>query len=146
MRMMTCLADLWTAHAVEPSHFMRHALVQLRWAVLVGLLLVALYVPPHMGRIDVPTWVLLAIFAGYALLDDLLGRSLPRRHFFRGMVALDLPLAGLVYALGTVPVSLPFILLLLTVACAAVILSPRGTLLCRLRAPSAPVHCGGWGT
>jgi len=127
--MMTRLAHLWTAHAVEPSHFMRHALMHLRWAVLAGLLLVALLVPPRMGRIHVPTWVLLALFAGYALLYDVLGRRLPRRRFFRGLVALDLPLAGLVYALGTVPGSLPFILLLLAVVCAAVILSPRGALL-----------------
>ncbi len=126
---MTRLAELWTAHAVEPSYFVRRALLHVRWGVLAGLLLVALLIPPRTGRFGVPTWILLALFAGYALLYDVLGRGLPRRRFFRWMTLLDLPLAGLVYALGTVPGSLPFILLLLAVVCAAVTMSPRGVLL-----------------
>ncbi|MDQ2829773.1 MAG: ATP-binding protein [Chloroflexota bacterium] len=126
---MKRLSELWTAHAVEPSHFVRRALLHMRWGVLAGLLLVALLIPPRAGRAGIPTWILLALFAAYALLYDVLGRGLPRRRFFRGMALLDLPLAGLVYALGTVPGSLPFVLLLLAVVCAAVTMSPRGALL-----------------
>jgi len=126
---MKRLSELWTAHAVEPSHFVRRALLHMRWGVLAGLLLVAFLIPPRAGCAGIPTWILLALFAAYALLYDVLGRGLPRRRFFRRMALLDLPLAGLVYALGTVPGSLPFVLLLLAVVCAAVTMSPRGALL-----------------
>ncbi len=117
------------ATPVESSHFLRHALLQLRWGALAALLVVALLVPPREGRFGIPTWLLLVAFTAYAVLYDIAGRRLARRHFFRWMALLDLPVAGVIYALGTVPGSLPFILLLLAVICAAIALGRRAALL-----------------
>ncbi len=115
------------SHA-KPSRYLTQALSRLRWATIAALLLLTI-LQPTTGRIGLPSWVLLLLFAGYNGLCQWLQVNWPTLHSFARQATLDLPTIGLVYALSAQPGGAPFVLVILAVVCAAVILSSRGTLL-----------------
>ncbi len=115
------------SHA-EPSRYLTQALSRLRWATIAALLLLTI-LQPTTGRIGLPSWALLLLFAGYNGLCQWLQVNWPTLHSFARQATLDLPTIGLVYALSAQPGGAPFVLVVLAVVCAAVILSSRGPLL-----------------
>ena len=117
------------ARSEEPYRFVSRALLLLESATIAGLLLIAL-AQPTAGLLGLPTWGLVAIFAGYSLVAALLQRTRLRslRSFAWRYVA-DLPVIALLYFLGGEPGGLLFVLFFLAVDCAAVSMTLRGTLL-----------------
>lgn len=108
--------------------FLRRTLVRLRWGTVAVLLLITL-VTPSTSRVGLPTWALVAVFAGYNLLTDVLGMRMPGLRSLTTGAILDLPMAGLLYFLAAEPGGLLFVLFFLGVDFAAASLTLRGTLL-----------------
>ncbi len=114
-------------HPDEPSRYLTRALSQLRWATIAVLLLLT-FLQPTTGRAGLPSWALLLLFAGYNGLCQWIEITWPTLHSFARQATLDLPMIGVVYVLTAQPGGAPFVLVILAVVCAAVVLSPRGTL------------------
>jgi signal transduction histidine kinase len=112
----------------EPSRFLGQALSRLRWATIAALLLLTL-LQPITGRFGMPSWSLFLLFAAYNGLCQWLQVRWPAFFSFALQAILDLPVAGLVYYFSAQPGGPTFVLIVLAVVCAAVSLSPRGTLL-----------------
>ncbi len=117
-----------TTRPDDSTRFLGQALSRLRWATVSALLLLTL-LQPIIGRFGMPSWSLLLLFAAYNGLCQWLQISWPALHSFPRQAILDLPAAGLVYFFSARPGGPAFVLIVLAVVCAAVSLSPRGTLL-----------------
>ena len=112
-----------------PYRFVDRALLWLETATIAGLLLVAL-AQPTTGRLGLPIWGLVSLFAGYSLVAAFLQRR--RTHSLRSFAwryVADLPVIALLYFLGGEPGGLLFVLFFLAVDCAAASMTLRGTLL-----------------
>ena len=116
------------AAPTDQYHFLRRALFRLRWATLLALLLITCMQPTR-GRGGVATWLLVALFAGYNVLVELLRGRVPQLRSYTAVALLDLPLVGLLYAFGGEPGGPLFLLLFLATDCAAVSLPLRPALL-----------------
>ncbi len=108
----------WTA-PTDQYHFLRWSLFRLRWATIVVLLLLT-FMQPTSGRGGVATWLLVALFAGYNLLIELLRGRVPQLRSYTAVALLDLPVVGLLYVFGAEPGGPLFLLLFLATDCAAV--------------------------
>lgn len=117
-----------TPHPDEPARFLHQALSRLRWVTIAALLLLTL-LQPITGRFGLLSWSLLLLFAAYNGLSQWLLARWPALRSSGPEAILDLLVAGLVYFLGAQPGGPAFVLIILAVVCAAVSLSPRGTLL-----------------
>ena len=116
------------AAPTDQYHFLRRALFRLRWATILALLLITCMQPTR-GRGGVATWLLVALFAGYNVLVELLRGRVPQLRSYTAVALLDLPLVGLLYAFGGEPGGPLFLLLFLATDCAAVSLPLRPALL-----------------
>ncbi len=116
----------WTV-PTDQYRFLRWSLFRLRWATILALLLVT-FMQPTSGRGGVATWTLVAIFAGYNLLIELLRDRVPQVRSYTAVALLDLPVAGLLYGLAAEPGGPLFLLLFLATDCAAVSLPLRAAL------------------
>jgi len=115
------------APAPELYHYLRRSLFLLRWGTIAVLLLLTV-MQPVMSRVGLPTWAFILLFGGYNLLIEVLrGRVAWLRRYTR-VALLDLPVVGLLYALGGEPGGPLFLLLFLAVDCAAVSMPLRGAL------------------
>jgi len=115
------------APAPELYHYRRRSLFLLRWGTIAVLLLLTV-MQPVMSRVGLPTWAFILLFGGYNLLIEVLrGRVAWLRRYTR-VALLDLPVVGLLYALGGEPGGPLFLLLFLAVDCAAVSMPLRGAL------------------
>lgn len=116
-----------TSPAPELYHYLRRALFLLRWGTIAVLLLLTL-MQQVLGQVGLHTWAYVLLFAGYNLLVELLrGRMAWLRRYTR-VALLDLPVVGVLYALGGEPGGPLFLLLFLAVDCAAVSMPLRATL------------------
>ncbi len=105
-------------------HFLRWSLFLLRWATILVLLLLTAMQPTN-GRGGIATWALVALFAGYNVLVELLRGRVPQLRSYTAVALLDLPVVGLLYAFGAEPGGPLFLLLFLATDCAAVSLPLR---------------------
>ena len=112
----------------ELYRFLRWALFRLRWASIL-LLLALTFMQSTPGRGGLPTWVLVLLFAGYNLLVELFRSLIPQLRSYTVVALLDLPVVGLLYALGAEPGGPLFLLLFLAADCAAVSLPLRAAVL-----------------
>jgi len=117
----------WTA-PTDQYHFLRWSLFRLRWTTLVVLLLVT-FMQPTSGRGGIATWLLVALFAVYNLLVELLRGRVPQLRSYTAVALLDLPVVGLLYAFGAEPGGPLFLLLFLATDCAAVSMPLRPAML-----------------
>lgn len=109
------------------QRFLRRALSGMRWAII-GALLVITFLQPTASRVDLPTWTLIVLFAGYNLGIQLMQRRLaPPRSLVVGAM-LDLPVIGVLYFLGNEPGGPLFVLFFLAVDSAAAGMALRGAL------------------
>ncbi len=108
-------------------HFLRWSLFRLRWATILVLLLLTVMQPTN-GRGGLATWALVALFAAYNLLVELLRGRVPQLRSYTAVALLDLPVVGLLYGLGAEPGGPLFLLLFLATDCAAVSLPLRPAL------------------
>jgi hypothetical protein len=99
----------------------------LRWATVAVLLFLSL-AQPAIGRLGMPLWGMILMFAANNLLVDLLGLRWSWPRSFARRAVLDLPVVGLVYLLGAEHGGVPFALLFLAVVCAASSMSLRASL------------------
>lgn len=113
---------------LELYRSLSQAVAQMRWATLAVLLLLTL-VEPNSGRVDIPSWALLLLFALYNLGVALLPHSSTVRRSHIQNFVFDLPVAALAYFLGNAPGSPLFVLIVLSVTCAAVSMSLLSSLL-----------------
>lgn len=116
------------ARPEEPYRFVDRALFWLEIATIAGLLLVAL-AQPTTGRVGLPIWGLVSLFAGYSLVAAFLQRRLHSLRSFAWRYVADLPVIALIYFLGGEPGGLLFVLFFLAIDCAAASMTLRGTLL-----------------
>lgn len=110
------------------DRFLARTISWLRWATIAMLLAVTL-LQPATGRGAVPEWALVAGFAGYNLLLDLLRRRWPGNSSFVRAALLDVPAVGLVYLLSAQPGGPLFVLLLLAAAQTTAFMTIAGGLL-----------------
>ncbi len=110
------------------ERFIRRALRRLRWAVI-GLLLLLTLVQGGQGRVGLPVWMLVLLFGAYNLLLERLSSDLPWSRFVSRRSILDLLVGSVLYLLGPEPGGALFVIFLLAVACAAVSMTLKGTLL-----------------
>lgn len=117
------------APRAEPGlyHFLRRTLSRLRWGTLAVLLLISL-AQPATGRGGLPDWALVALFAAYNLLIELLRIRLTWLRSFAWVALFDLPVAGVLYFVSAEPGGPLFVLFFLAVDTAAASMSLRGTL------------------
>ncbi len=117
------------AHPKEPYRFVDRALLWLEIATIAVLLLIAL-AQPTTGRLGLPIWGLVALFAGYSLVAAFIQRRVSRSlRYFAWRYVADLPIVALLYFLGEEPGGLLFVLFILATDCAAASMTLRGTLL-----------------
>ena len=112
----------------EPYRSLGWALFGARWATVAVVVLLAL-TQPAVGRLGIPQWGLVLLFAAYNLLIDVLGLRWSWPRSFARRAVLDLPVVGLIYFLGEEHGGLPFVFVFLAVICAAASTSPRRSLL-----------------
>lgn len=103
----------------------RGTILIVRWATIAVLLVLAL-VDPQPGWEDLPAWAYVLIFAGYALLTDLLQTRWTWYRDRPQLAVLDLVVAGGFYLLGWTYAGPLYTLVVLVVISAAAILPPRG--------------------
>jgi len=108
--------------------FLDRAVLVLELSSLAVLFLIA-FVQPQTGRFGVPIWALVAAFAAYLVLFELLRNRWRRLHSFRLKYALALPISALVYSLAAEPGGPLFVLFFVAVVCASATLAPRESLL-----------------
>ena len=114
----------------EPYRFVDRALFWLEITTIAGLLLIALAQPATTGRVGLPIWGLVLLFAGYSLVAAFIQRRRLRSlRSFAWRYVVDLPVIALLYFLGGEPGGLLFVLFFLAVDCAAASMTLRGTLL-----------------
>ncbi len=118
------------ARPAQPAldRYLRRALMLLRWITL-AVLLAIVVMQPAVGYRRLPMWALVALFAGYSLLIDLVSVRMVRSRPSVAMAALTLPAAAGLYALGAEPAGVLFVLFFLAVDYAAASMTVRGTLL-----------------
>ncbi len=92
-------------------------------------LLVLGVMQPSTEDVGLPAWLLVIVFAGYNLLVELVRTRVPRLFSFTWLAALDLAIAGLLYALAAEAGGPLFVLFVLAVDSAAASMTLRGTLL-----------------
>jgi signal transduction histidine kinase len=102
----------------EVDTLLGHALSGVRWATVFALLLLAL-AQPLIGRVGLPTWTLILVYAGYSWVIGLLRPSIPWLLSPTRTAILDLLMVGALYAMGASPGGPLFVLLLLITVCAA---------------------------
>lgn len=107
--------------------FLNRSVFTLRWATIAVLLVLTLS-EQRLGRGDLPSWVLVALYAAYNLLADLAAESMPWLRSLSHRVLFDLPVAALIYFLGAEPGAPLFVPLFLAVVCAAISINPRTSL------------------
>jgi signal transduction histidine kinase len=107
--------------------FLDRAVFVLELSSLAVLFLVAL-LQPQAGRFGVPVWALVAGFAAYLVLFELLRNRWRRLRSYRLKYALALPISALVYSLAAEPGGPLFVLFFVAVACASATLAPRESL------------------
>ena len=108
--------------------FLSLAVSALRWATL-AVLFVLTTIEPRVGRLGMPNWALILLFAVYNLAIELLIHRFPDLPSLNRRVLIDLPLAAIIYSLGGEPGSPLFVLLFLAVICAAVSMPVRASLI-----------------
>ncbi len=108
--------------------FLERALFRLELATYAVLLLLAL-AQPTLGRTGIPTWALIALATGYALLVELARHRVPWLRPLPRKYILEAPATALVYFLGAGPGGALFVLFFLAVVCAAASMTLRGGLL-----------------
>lgn len=108
--------------------FLDRTLFQFETATLTALLLVTL-VQSTIGRIGIPTWLLVLGYLVYSLVVEFIRNRIPQLHAFLHKYVLNLLVSAFVYFLGAGPGGPLFILFLLDVACAAASLTLRASLL-----------------
>ncbi len=111
-----------------PYQFLRRTLSWLRWTTIAVLLMLTL-IQPRASHVGAPTWALVVVFAGSTFIVELLRRRFSAQPSFAWTAILDLPVAGILYALGAESGGPLFILFFLAVDAAAASMAPRGTLL-----------------
>jgi len=118
------------ARPVQPEleRYLCRALMLLRWITLAALLAIVV-MQPAVGYRRLPMRALVALFAGYSLVVDLLSLRVARSRPLVATAVLTLPAAAGLYALGAEPGGVLFVLFFLAVDYAAASMSPRGTLL-----------------
>ena len=116
---------------VPTYYFLDRALPWLRWATLAALLLITV-MRPAASSVGLPTWALVAVFAAYNLLVELLQRRRPQPRSFTWVAIMDLPIAGFLYLLSGEPGGPLFVLFFLAVD-SAVGRPRRGSLVPRQR-------------
>ena len=114
--------------APELYYYLRRSLFLLRWGTIAVLLLLTV-MQPVMSRVGLPTWAFILLFGGYNLLIEVLRGRVPWLRHYTRVALLDLPVVGLLYALGGEPGGPLFLLVFLAVDCAAVSMPLRATLL-----------------
>lgn len=112
----------------QASDLLGPTLSWLRWTVIATMLLITLAWPIP-GRTGHPIWPLVAAFAGYNLLVELLRRRIDRLRSFAWVPFLDLPVAGLLFFLDTEPGGPLFVSFFLAVVTAAACWSLRGSVI-----------------
>lgn len=100
---------------------------QVRWFVLVGLLLLS-FAQPLVGRAGLPTWALILVFVLYNLVLELLRRRTALLNSPVTLPLLDLPVVAALYAASAAPGGPPYVLVLLVVTCAAATLPLQASL------------------
>ena len=120
-----------TTSEVRPAQpdvyrFLRQALFRLRWITIAALLLITLAQTDTTG-VGLPGWALVALFAAYNLLVTLIQMRVGRLSF-AWVALLDVPVAGLLYALAAEAGGPLFVLFVLAVDMAAASLTLRHTL------------------
>jgi len=110
------------------DHFLERTISRLRWATIAALLAISL-VQPSAGRAAVPDWALLAAFAGYNLLVELMRRRVSSLSAFAWFAVLDLPVVALVYLNCSQPGGPLFALLVMAAVQTTVIMTLTGSLL-----------------
>lgn len=120
--------DELLASPPDLDRFLNTVLSRLRWATIAGLLVITV-ARPVTGRVDAPTWVLVAVFGVYNLGIQFARTRLPRLRSYAWVAVVDLPVAGVLYLLAGEPGGPLFVLFFLAVDSAAAIMSIRGTLM-----------------
>ena len=100
----------------------------MRWSTIIVLLLIAGVQPPQLAG-QRPEWVLVACFALYNLLLDLVRRRHPGGSTIVWAAVLDLPAVAVVYALSTQPGGPLFALIVLAAAQTTAFMTLAGGLL-----------------
>lgn len=96
----------------ESAVMLDHALWLIRWVTIVGLLMLSI-AQPLIGRIGLPTWALLAIFAGYSGTVGLLHRRVAWLRPYSRIAVVDLIVVAALYTVGASPGGPVFVLFLL---------------------------------
>ncbi|MBA3416214.1 MAG: HAMP domain-containing histidine kinase [Chloroflexia bacterium] len=110
------------------DRFLAQTISRLRWVTIAALFAIAL-VQPAAGRGGLPEWALVAGFAGYNLVLDLVRRRWPAKPSFAWAAVLDVPAVGLVYLLSAQPGGPLFVLVLLAAAQTTAFMTLPGGLL-----------------
>ena len=111
---------------LDVHRFLRQALFRLRWVTIAALLLITLAQTDTTG-VGLPGWALVMLFVAYNLLVTLLQMRV-RWLSFAWVALLDVPVAGLLYALAAEAGGPLFVLFVLAVDMAAASLTLRHTL------------------
>lgn len=110
----------------EPVHFLGRTLSWLRWIIIAATLVITLLWPVQ-GRIGHSIWQLIAAFACYNLLVELLRLRVARLRSFAWVPVPDLLACALIYFLDYDPGGPTFVYWYLALITAAATLSLRGT-------------------
>lgn len=110
----------------EPVHFLGRTLSWLRWVIIAATLIITLLWPVQ-GRIGHSIWQLIAAFACYNLLVELLRLRVARLRSFAWVPVPDLLACALIYFLDYDPGGPTFVYWYLALITAAATLSLRGT-------------------
>lgn len=112
----------------DAGRFVGRTLGWLRWTII-GAMFVITILWPFQGRFDHAIWMLIAAFAGYNLLIDLLRYCVPRLGSFAWVPILDLLVVALLYFLDFDPGGPSFIFFYLALLTAATTLALGPTIL-----------------
>ena len=101
----------------ESDMALDHALWLIRWVTITGLLLLSL-AQPLIGRIGLPTWTLIAVFACYSVAVGLLRQRIAWLRTYSQIALIDLVVVAALYAIAASPGGPVFVLFLLLTVCA----------------------------
>ena len=114
------MAPAATVNQLAPSYLdslLGRTLGKVRLITILVLLL-ASFAQPLVGRVGLPTWILILAFAGYSVILLVLRYIAP--HFLSALNSafVDLVVAGILYSMGATPDGPLFVLLLMVTVCA----------------------------
>lgn len=123
------IADRTNSIAQRWGRVIRHldppqAFLLLRWSMIALLLLLALVVPVP-GWAELPSWAFVLIYAGYALVSEVLRRRWSWTRFAALWAGLDVIVAAILYVLGRDEDGPLYALFFLAVVTAAAMMPPR---------------------